>query len=239
MPLNRHQVTTRAYYQRTGETGARNLGEIVRATLAPEINRANYTRSVGGRKVAVVSAPSGIHWRWQLQLGEQLDAVIELLSLSSAGTVLPGTGVGSFIWPDIGFGLGQPDIGAQATLPYGNLTSWTYTGGGTPVQGTDWSVDARTGLIRILTEYWSGPGYLFTLDYTYAAGLNWFQLRQLRAPGTFYLHMFDAEQEVPLEMYQFAGEARFVPAGEATGEAPVEFSLELTAAGPVSVSWRR
>lgn len=230
MITDRKQVTTRVYVRPAGQTGWRGLGDVTKSGLAPEISRATLTRFAKGRREQCGQLVGAVHHRWQVTLAEDSDWLQELLALAGPSAVTQSAATAAtFTWSGSALGDGTiPDILTTAQLPHTVLTAWTYTGQGNPVYGTDYVVDMLTGKVSVLTEYFGNGNYRFSLSYDAPAVINWSALTSVRQAGEARLVEYDQHSEIPREVHDCTAEWRVTPAGEATGEQPAEFTLEIT-----------
>ena len=234
MPSARKQTIAQLYFKPTGTGGYLNAGDVASYKFAPEIKYAEWSRAAKGSRTRRARQPYEMHWRWQFHLNEQLDQTMKLLRLASAATVVQAAAVAA-VWPGSSF---VPDEASTYNLPHTWLTSYLYTGDGTPVEGVDYTVDTELGQVSTLTTFWIDFSLSFSLVYSAPAILSYTALKSVRATGAFKILEFDQFSEVPRLTHTFDGQAQIIAAPENDAGKPAEYELEVTASGLVTTKKR-
>ncbi len=232
---DRKQTTARVYFKPAATNGFLNAGDVASYKFAPEIKYAEWSSAVKGSRRGRCKQPYELHWRWQFNLNEELEQTIKLLRLASAATVVQAAAVSQVFSTN---GGGVPEEGFEYDVGWTWLTSWLYAGDAQPVEGVDWAVNAETGLVTILSDWFLTYNLDFTLIFNAPLLLNYTALKNVRATGAFKILEFDQFSEVPRLMHAFDGEARIIATPDHDGSKPAEYELEVTARGPVSTKKR-
>lgn len=229
---DRKQTTARLYYKPTGTGGFLNAGDVAGYKFAPEIKYAEWSSATKGSRRGRCKQPYEMHWRWTFNLNEELEQTIKLLRLASAATVAQAAAVSQTI------NFGVVSSGDTINLGWTWVTSCAAIGDGNPVEGTDWSLDAETGTVSVLSDYMSDLNFDWYFFFNAPQLLNYTALKNVRATGAFKILEFDSFSEVPRLIHAFDGEARILAAPDHDGSKPVEYELEITASGLVSTKKR-
>ena len=230
---SKSKSTFRVLYKRTGDIGSVELGNIVKGSFKPTIQRVSHMASLTGDSGGGVKAVDGklvttTENLWEFTLSEHSKDNLRLLllgeELGAANQASNATLAVAItdVKPGRSYWVGAYNI-TSAALTFATLTK---------TEGTDYLLDKASGILTILAagsiadgDDVAGSVAVPAQKYNQAT-----MLKTLRAPGSFEIFEFDQLGVAPRRHWTIAnGEIYTTNWGEQSAEAFNEVTVEVLA----------
>lgn len=241
-PFLRKQATGILLFRRDGASPLINFGNVRMHKMASNIERTKTAVARKGYVEVVEDRPAQIENRWTVGLDEELPDLTRLQLLAGDGVAVSQAAISSDATMSItGANPGESYlIGYDAdTAPFGiqGLTSCSVKDGvpTTYVEGVDYTVDLKAGILTILPEGSIAEDTDLTITYQAAAveSLKHTNNSELVVKGTAYFDEYDQHSELPRARYSFPAQILLSNPGDNDGKKQSEFEVELLATGTI------
>lgn len=226
--LDRHnlrQTTGRLYWVPTGEAGFIDFGNCTAHKVAPDVQRTEHLQRDNGIGTVDFSLARSIKPVRVFTFDEHFADVIRLLTLGTASVTPPTAG------NDVELVIDAGDLVVGRTFDLGGMRISDLHGvNGGPtvlVRDVDFTLDAGSGMLTIISGANFGTDWTFTYDYEAVDTVDFASFSRLLERGSFRYIEKDQFDAVPLRTETFTGQVMVTGWGENNMEGFNEYTVEV------------
>ena len=228
---SRKQTTGRLLFKRNGEFTYIDFGNVRMHKHEANIKRTQTATARKGYVEITHEQPNEIENRWTVGLDEELPALTRLDLLAGVHTDV-SQDTGAAVTASFTVKKGQVlDLGKRDVTITSVKVSTTAK-----VEGTDYTVDAKAGLITILRN--GSIADAATVDVVFdCAAVPLYQHvsgKELTVTGTVRFDEYDQNSDIPRATYTFTAQIIMSNRGDNDGKKNSEFEVQLLATGAMT-----